>query len=389
MSSDEERALILLMMKSAQWMCTVMQICMQELMEEDNNSSETAEEWIPGQLEGDPSRCFESYRMSTENFNILCDKLKAKGLACKGDVIVEDQVEMFLQILGHATNIQKISEDFQHSTETVWRCFRDVLHYVRCMDYINLPSSNARVHQKISEGTIHAPFKDALGVIDCTHIPAFPDLDTDSLTRYRNRKRMLSQNVMAAVDFDGNFLTVIAGWEGEADDNRILRRAVENGVIIVPPGKYYLVDRGYANTPQFLGPYRGRPYRWAEFHARHQNQNLYECPEDLFNHRHIQLASIVEETFGILKSRFKILQMMPKYEYKIQVKIVVACCILHNFIKHQNSLRDVSDESSFYVPAEYDIPLGDNVGVGDLRVNNIQTAGNLRDNIRDILWATR
>ncbi|MQL89643.1 hypothetical protein Taro_022215 [Colocasia esculenta] len=41
---------------------------------------------------------------------------------------------------------------------------------------------------------------------------------------------------------------------------RVLRWALESGGFKVPEGKYFLVDAGYANTPQFLAPYRGIRY---------------------------------------------------------------------------------------------------------------------------------
>lgn len=34
-----------------------------------------------------------------------------------------------------------------------------------------------------------------------------------------------------------------------------------------------------------------------------------------------------------MKMRFPILDCMPSYPYEVQVKIVVACCVLHNIIR--------------------------------------------------------
>ena len=48
---------------------------------------------------------------------------------------------------------------------------------------------------------------------------------------------------------------------------------------------------------------------------------------------------IVERAFGALKNRFRILYNKPFHPYKTQVKLVLACCILHNWI-----LRFVHDE---------------------------------------------
>ncbi|KAJ1688592.1 hypothetical protein LUZ63_012747 [Rhynchospora breviuscula] len=208
-------------------------------------------EMITGQLQGHHERCYDNYRMSTENFNTLCNELKSKGLRCNGEVIIEEQVGMFLQLLGQASKLRKIGEDFQHSLETVWRCIRNVLHFVMKLspDYIKQPKSNTPAHPMLAEGTRYGLFKDAIGAIDGTHIRAYPNSKDKYKERFINRKGEYTQNVMAAVDFDGNFLAVVAGWEGSAHDNTILRSALQKGLLYVPPGKYYLVDAGYANTP--------------------------------------------------------------------------------------------------------------------------------------------
>jgi hypothetical protein len=41
---------------------------------------------------------------------------------------------------------------------------------------------------------------------------------------------------------------------------------------------------------------------------------------------------MVERAFGVLKGRFMMLDKKPFHPYPSQVKIVIACCILHNWI---------------------------------------------------------
>jgi len=90
-------------------------------------------------------------------------------------------------------------------------------------------------------------------------------------------------------------------------------------------GKFYLVDVGYACRLGFLPPYRGTRYHLREYGTR-SLQNARE----LFNLRHSSLRVTVERAFGALKNRFKILYNKPFHPYPTQVKLVLACCILHN-----------------------------------------------------------
>ena len=92
-------------------------------------------------------------------------------------------------------------------------------------------------------------------------------------------------------------------------------------------GKYYLVDAGYSTRPGFISPFRGVRYHLKEFSARTPS-NM----KELFNYRHSSLRTSVERAFGSLKSRFKILTSRPFFPFETQVDIVIACCILHNYI---------------------------------------------------------
>jgi hypothetical protein len=103
---------------------------------------------------------------------------------------------------------------------------------------------------------------------------------------------------MVACDFDLNITFVSSGWEGAATDSRVLRSAMSKG-FQVPPGKFYLVDGGYANTPSFLAPYRGVRYHLKEFGSgRRRPQNS----KELFNHRHALLRNHVKRALGCLRS---------------------------------------------------------------------------------------
>ncbi|KAJ4811124.1 nuclease [Rhynchospora pubera] len=374
--------------------------CMLEwILEVENDRPMSRAEMITNQLEGHHERCYDNYRMSTDNFNTLCNELKSKGLQCNGEVIIEEQVGMFLQLLGQACHLRKVGEDFQHSLETVWRCIRNVLHYVEKLssDYIKQPNSNTPRHPMLADGTQYGLFKDAIGAIDGTHIRAYPNLKDQYKERFINRKGEYTQNVMAAVDFDGNFLAVVAGWEGSAHDNTILCSSLQKGLLYVPPGKYYLVDAGYENTLQFLAPYRRTCYHLGTFRdrSRGRGEYRYDKPEELFNHRHAQLRNIVERTFDVLKVRFHILKDMAPFDFDIQVKIVGACCILHNFIKHHNRLKNVSDESFFRDPqgtngSEVQGNSDDEYSQDrDAEISDLPNGANLREHIKNSLWQMR
>jgi hypothetical protein len=148
-------------------------------------------------------------------------------------------------------------------------------------------------------------------------------------TSYKRRKHYTSQNVLADVDFDLKFNYVLAGWEGSSHDARILSDSLNRpDDIQLPKGKFYLGDAGYACRPGVLHPFRKTRYHLNEFSLGNKPQNA----KELFNLRHSSLSVTIDRAFAALKNRFKILDQKPFHTFLTQVKLVLACCILHNWI---------------------------------------------------------
>jgi hypothetical protein len=136
--------------------------------------------------------------------------------------------------------------------------------------------------------------------------------------------------MLNTVDFDMRFTYVLAGWEGLAHDAMILADSLErHDNIQVTEGKLYLADTGYAYRPRFLPPVRSASYHLNELVLI---KVLPKNAKELFNLRHSSLRVTVESASATLKNRFKILDLKPFHTFSSQVKLVLACCILHNYI---------------------------------------------------------
>ncbi|KAL2524399.1 putative harbinger transposase-derived nuclease [Abeliophyllum distichum] len=209
--------------------------------------------------------CRDLLRMKIGPFQSLCARLRTFGLVDSKSVRVEEQVAIFLNTVGHDQ-----------------RC---------CRGRSTVPHIAAKV-----------PVQDQ--------------------ARYRNRKQVISQNVLVACTFDMKFTYVLAGWEGSAHD----------------VGKYYLADAGFPLVPGFLSPYRRTRY-----HRRDIEGQRPENRKELFNFRHSSLRNVVERTIGLLKKRFAYLRHQPFHDISTQAKIVLACCAIHNFLRIHDA-DDVCEE---------------------------------------------
>ncbi|KAK4840180.1 hypothetical protein QYF36_001770 [Acer negundo] len=211
-------------------------------------------------LEGHDDVCREMFRMDKHIFHKLCDILRQRGmLRDTSGVMIEEQLAIFLNIVGHNERNRVIQERFQHSGETISRYFNNVLKAIKSLSREFLQPPPFSTPAEILNSKRFDPyFKDCIGVIDGMHIPAHVPAKDQS--QFRNKKGLLSQNVLAACTFDLQFIFVYPGWEGSAPDSRVLRAVLDDpnqNFPQIPEGKYYLVDMGYANTQGFIAPYVG------------------------------------------------------------------------------------------------------------------------------------
>jgi hypothetical protein len=110
-------------------------------------------------------------------------------------------------------------------------------------------------------------------------------------------------------------------------------------------GKYYLVDTGYGAKPGFLPPFHAVRYHLNEF-----GHNPVRNDTELFKLRHSSLRVTVECAFGSLKRRFKVLDdVKPFFPFETQVDIVVACCIIYNWVI-EDELDEIIIPDASWVP---------------------------------------
>ncbi|XP_071681839.1 protein ALP1-like [Lolium perenne] len=170
-------------------------------------------------------------------------------------------------------------------------------------------------------------FRDCIGTIDGTHVTA--KVPRSMSAAFHGRKHYTSQNMLAAVDFDMRFTYVLAGWEGSAHDASILVDSLSRpDGLQIPDDKFYLGDAGYACRSGILPTFRKTRYHLNKFSAKHRPLNARE----LFNLRHSSLRVTIERAFASLKNRFKVLDQKLFHTFDTQVKLVLTCCILHNWI---------------------------------------------------------
>ncbi|CAL1388532.1 unnamed protein product [Linum trigynum] len=324
--------------------------------------------------------CRATLRMGVDAFAIFCEKLPGTGvLQDYNRATVEEQVARFLSILTQTGGkYRNLAFYYRRSIGTVSRHFHNVLRAVISLapQFLKQPSATTPVSSIIGSNSRFFPyFKDCIGAIDGTHFRV--KVNRASQTRFRGRKEWTTQNVLASCNFDLQFLYVLAGWEGTASDSRILKDALARPHgLVIPEGKFYLGDGGLMLRASLL-----TPYRRVRYHLKEYSRNGPKNAKELFNHRHASLRNSIERCFGVVKKRFPIIGtgMEPQYSFGTTTDIILACCIIHNF------LMGVDPDEQLI--AEVDRELERVQRQNELQCEEATRAGlELRDSIAEHMW---
>ncbi|KAG8371579.1 hypothetical protein BUALT_Bualt13G0102600 [Buddleja alternifolia] len=275
------------------------------------------------------------------------------GLKDSRYVTVSEKVCIFLSILAHHKKNRIVKFDFWRSGFTISVHFHDVLNAILKLHPVFL------VKPKPVDDNCNnprwKPFKGCLGALDGSYIDV--QVLKAHKPRYRTHKGSISVNVLGVVDQDMKFVYALPGWEGSAADSRVLRDAVSrpNG-LRVPTGQYYSCDAGYMNCTGFLTPYRSVRYHldeWGEGNRAPQNEKEY------YNMMYSRARNVIERTWGCMKWRWAVLRGPTFYNIKIQNRIILACALLHNYIRlemavdpaeaHVPDLRQAPDDDVEYI----------------------------------------
>ena len=106
-------------------------------------------------------------------------------------------------------------------------------------------------------------------------------------------------------------------------------------------GYYYLCNAYYNNCEGFLAPYRGQQYNSNYWRQDRQPTT----PQEFFNMKHSSARNVIERAFDLLKGRWRILGSRSSYSIEIQVRIILACSLIHNHL-----IREMPVDSQESIP---------------------------------------
>lgn len=173
-------------------------------------------------------------------------------------------------------------------------------------------------------------FPNVIGCIDGSYInirtPAHKIKST-----YTNRHDLPSMTLQAICDHKNKFLDVFTGIPGKIHDARVLALSdIKEKLPHICGKKYHILgDGAYAVRPWLLIPYR------ETIHLSDSQNN--------YNKKFCATRVKIENTFGLLKGRFRQLLLLDMHKVEKISKYILSLCVLHNFCIQKNDFITNND----------------------------------------------
>ena len=174
-------------------------------------------------------------------------------------------------------------------------------------------------------------FPNCLGCIDGKHVAITPPPHSGSF--YYNYKGFYSMVLLAIANANYEFVYVNFGTNGRVSDGGVIENtdfydqllAGELNLPAVNPANglpyVFISDEAFALRKDFLKPYNARTL---------------DDSKRIFNYRLSRARRVVEYVFGIMVARFRVLKSCINVKPENIEKIVMACCVLHNYLRRKS-----------------------------------------------------
>ena len=278
--------------------------------------------------------------------NILAPRLARQDTAMHDCIPQEKVLAIGLYRVAHGNSYVSIGPAMNVGKSTVIEAVQDVVNALFDVrnQYIKFPRTAAETAACIQtfRDFTRSELVNVAGAIDGTHIRIIAPKENavDYFSRYQQHDMI----VQGVVDGTGKFIDAVCGFPGSAHDARVLRNSnlydeAERGAILQEPcvniggtdiRPYLVGDSAYPQAPWLIKPFP---------------EGTRDHEEITFNKELSRARVTVERAFGILKSRWRVLQKRLDSSLAFAIKTTVACIVLHNICIDSNDDWDDDDDN--------------------------------------------
>ncbi|XP_067645037.1 putative nuclease HARBI1 [Eurosta solidaginis] len=232
----------------------------------------------------------------------------------------------FLCFSANKTTFREVANRFDVSLSNLHSTFNKVFSFLVedvAPETIKFPMEEEEKEAIAREFEKIVGFPNVLGCIDGTYITARKPKGKIRST-YTNRHDSVSITLQGICDANLHFFDVYTGIPNKIHDSRVLKLSFIGSELqnAWAPKYHFLGDFAYPLRGYLLTPFR-------------DYGNMSET-EKKYNLKFWQTHVKIENTFGVLKSRFRQLMRLDFHNVETIVKFIIACCTLHNICIARN-----------------------------------------------------
>ncbi|XP_018431177.1 PREDICTED: putative nuclease HARBI1 [Nanorana parkeri] len=319
---------------------------------------------LPEIRENDPDDFRNLLKMSDENFNHLLRKvtplIQKQDTCMRKSISAEQRLVATLRFLATGRSLEDLKFSTAISPQALGVLIPETCHAIIQVlkgKYFRFPATSEDWHFMSSQFEELWNFPNCGGAIDGRHVRINPPHHSGSM--YYNYKGFFSIVVMAIVNANCEFIMVDVGKNGKFSDGAVIEQThfyekLKEKQLKLPDSTetkeglnfVFVTDEAFALDDHILRPY---------------SQKAPTRPQKIFNYRLARARRVAENAFGLLSNRFRIFRTTINLSpHKIEL-VVMACCLLHNFLRRCNAdeyspvhmLDRESMEDAAFVPGDW------------------------------------
>ena len=280
-------------------------------------------------------------RMTPEFFEMIKTRLEPhlarQATNYRAPISVGEKLALTIRYLATGESYKSLSCQFRVGRSTISKFLPEVCRAIQdefTREYLKCPTTPDEWKELEREFRIRWNVPHALGALDGKHVALKKPKNTGAL--YHNYKGFFSIVMLALVDGQYKFRWVDAGTEGSCSDGQIfnasqLKRRIEDGRIGFPDPA--LIIQGGPDVPYFI--LADDAFSLKTWLMKPYGRRMLTREERIANYRISRGSRVVENAFGILVSRFRLMRTTIELPPATVREVVFTCVVLHNILRSQ------------------------------------------------------
>jgi len=286
-------------------------------------------------------RCFRLSRKTCELIINLFKQSKyyPKGSCGRKKKTAKEHILVFLWFSANKTVIRSVAERFDMQIATVHLIIKRVTNFLVDLapTIIRFPVTEQERQEKAQEFRNICGIDGIVGAIDGTYIPIRTPVKKIRHT-YVNRHDETAITLQGICDVKKRFIDCFTGVSSKLHDARVYDMSFIKEKVSTMGDYYHIIgDAAYPISINLLTPYNG---------------NLTPMQAN-FNKHFCKARVKIENTFGLLKCRFRQLTKLDMWSVILMSKFVISCCVLHNLCIEENNTLEYFNYEELPFPPQH------------------------------------